>query len=316
MNRRRLSYWAIATAGVCGAVFALSASLVSFTSLRTPAVLTANATRCPARPVPALRFDPVDLTSGVDGNAAVSVRVDNLGQPVDPGLLAEIATTLRLVRWPSGELIPAKIQTTNADDLPDAAEDRPKGAPLVTTARIGAGRSEASVTVVPDATLAAGWYALQLDATPGAARWPAEAVKVDDGGDVTLSRFHVGSNPLVTSVQLCEKEDNKQVVLIDYSERVRPRNGNALGLAHQDGRAASCRGGAGNREETAQHTLICNAFAKGDGKVRVDLGGLVSATGLGAVAVPPGARAKGTALDLDFDTDLTSAGENCRIVRL
>src|SRR5262245_57301050 len=59
-------------------------------------------TPAPPRPLAKLRFAPVHQSTGVDGAAIrPALVVDNWGDPVDEGLLAELAAQVSLVTWPA-----------------------------------------------------------------------------------------------------------------------------------------------------------------------------------------------------------------------
>ena len=274
------------------------------------------ASHCPQRPAPAVRFGPVDLKTDLGVAIAPELRIDYGGERVDEAVLASLAANTELITWPNAEIIPTTITVVNVP-LVAARMDQPeKGA---STARSSEPiDSEAHVRLAPTTPLARGWYALRTR-LPRGMEFARHLAGQLDAQERFLSRFHVGSNPILTSIEACDKGTERRSIILGYSEPVVASPGQSSGaplIARQDGRPTSCDVIAVGRGSVTAHTAICNVIA-GDERVRIDVGGFVAAgdrtRGLG---LPPNAQfTEGRALDIDLSA-ARSTDEHCRLVRL
>lgn len=156
----------------------------------------------PTRPLPTLHLEPVDLTTSV-GGSPLHVLISNLGAPVGIGVLNQIAASVTLRTWPELELVPTSVSKIS-DVSGKSDEDQ-----------------FAHIYLEPVSPLADRWYALHVDVLPsGTATWSAfpHVWSLTNGSRV--SRFRTGSEPVVASVRVYQKEENAQVAYIDFSERI------------------------------------------------------------------------------------------------
>jgi hypothetical protein len=143
-----------------------------------------------------LYFVPQDQSSsGADAGLGLTVYDFEPGRDRSE-ILRELAAALELVRWPSAEAIPAEVRFDATK--PAYAQQ---------------------VTLEPTQALSEGDYALRLHPAPVRARLGAIGSEQFDG--IPTSRFHVGSRPIVTRIELCSKSDAKMKVLVEFSEPVR-----------------------------------------------------------------------------------------------
>ncbi len=163
----------------------------------TVSMFDAGANGMAASPGPTfLYFVPQDQASAAtEAGLGLSVYSFEPGRaPAE--ILRELADALELVRWPSAEELPAQVRF-------DANK------PAYTQ----------QVTLEPNETLSEGDYALRLNPTP--ARVRLGAIGSEQIGEIATSRFHVGSRPIVTRIELCEKAGAKTKLLAEFSELVR-----------------------------------------------------------------------------------------------
>lgn len=174
----------------------------------------------PTRPLPTVALEPVDLTTAAS-QAALHVRVSNLGAPVGSDLLYRIAQSVTLRTWPELSVIPTTVAKV-VDATGKSSEDE-----------------FAHIYLAPTAALADRWYTLAMDVLPQGLGWasPANTVALANGGQGT--RFRVGSGPMVASVRVYAKDAAKRVVHVDISEPVIAR-ASVVTLTYVDGRATDC----------------------------------------------------------------------------
>lgn len=142
-----------------------------------------------------LYFVPQDQNS-LGAAAALGLSVYDFEPGRDRSeLLRELAAALELVRWPSAEVLPAEVRF----DATLAAYTQ-------------------QVTLQPSSALSEGDYALRLRSMPARVQLGAIGSELIDG--MPTSRFHVGSRPLVTRIELCSKSDAKTKILVEFSEPV------------------------------------------------------------------------------------------------
>jgi hypothetical protein len=143
-----------------------------------------------------LYFVPQDQSSiGADAGLGLTVYDFEPGRDRSE-ILRELAAALELVRWPSAEVLAAEVRF-------DATK------PVYAQ----------QVMLEPTQALSEGNYALRLRPAPVRVRLGAIGSEQFDG--IPTSRFHVGSRPLVTRIELCSKSDAKMKFLIEFSEPVR-----------------------------------------------------------------------------------------------
>jgi hypothetical protein len=117
-------------------------------------------------------------------------------------LLNQIAGTVTLRTWPEQAIVPSKIaRIVDASGKSDQDEF-------------------AHIYLTPSAPLADRWYALSIDALPPGAAWPVFASVLDAKSGARVSRFRVGSEPVVAGVRVYMKDPATKVVHIDFSERI------------------------------------------------------------------------------------------------
>ena len=138
-------------------------------------------------------LEPTDLSTGLEPDR-LHLRIGLLNKERDlhPSEITMAADSAQLVRWPGGSVVSSRVeveafrvkgQLRNLDAQP-----------------ADAGLSHrAKVKVIPNEPLKPGWYALK------------------GGPDGPVSRFHVGSCPIVVGLSLCDGLDGVAVV---FSEPV------------------------------------------------------------------------------------------------
>jgi len=173
----------------------------------------------PDRPRPALQLEPMDMMTAV-GDSPLHVLVSKLDAADASRVLERVASAVKLRTWPELDEVP----TTASRSVETSAS----------TTQAGYGH----VYLQPAAPLTDRWYALVIESLPAGVELPtfANIHKTDSGQHI--SRFRVGSQPVVTGVRLYEKEGQKQVAYVDFSERV---VGDALGVV-VTGPAGKCQG--------------------------------------------------------------------------
>lgn len=141
-------------------------------------------------------FVPQDHSSfGADAELGLSVYAFEQGRDRSE-ILRELAAALQLVRWPSAEALAAEVRFDATK--PEYAQQ---------------------VILQPSQALSEGDYALRLHPAPARVRLGAIGSEQLDG--IPTSRFHVGSRPIVTRIELCSKSDTKMKLLVAFSEPVR-----------------------------------------------------------------------------------------------
>jgi hypothetical protein len=155
----------------------------------------------PDRLRPTIQLEPMDMMTAV-GDSPLHVLVSKLRADDANDILDRVAEAVSLRTWPELE----EVRTASSSSVENSGSSEQAG--------------YGHVYLQPATSLADRWYALVLDAVPGGVDVPAFAgVHVTDTGKY-VSRFRVGSQPVVTGVRLYEKEGRKQVVYVDFSERV------------------------------------------------------------------------------------------------
>jgi hypothetical protein len=153
----------------------------------------------PAQPIidsdkgpPRLWIEPLDRTTAFDGVIRVGLRAPSASRA---RMVADLATRARIVTWP--EL--ADVASQPAVDV-IANEDI----------------ADATVTLHPTSALAPRWYAVVVDVAT--TERPEPTLPVIAPGRV-VSRFRVGSEPMVRQVQICDAGNGSELV-VEYSEPV------------------------------------------------------------------------------------------------
>jgi hypothetical protein len=155
----------------------------------------------PTRPAPTIQLEPIDLTTST-GQTPLQVLVSNLGGPVGMGPLNQIARSVTLRAWPEQTVVAVSVSKI-VDATGNSDEDE-----------------FAHIYLTPSSPLADRWYALSVDALPQGISWPAFANVLDVKGGARVSRFRVGSGPVVTGVRVYAKDPTRHLVYVDFSERV------------------------------------------------------------------------------------------------
>jgi hypothetical protein len=154
----------------------------------------------PDRSRPTVQLEPMDMMTAV-GESPLHVLVSKL-RADDANALDRVAAAVSLRTWPELEEV-AAISSKSVEN---------------------SGSSEQSgyghVYLHPTTPLADRWYALVLDAVPSGMDVPAFASMHTTESGQRVARFRVGSQPVVTGVRIYQKEGQKQVAYVDFSERV------------------------------------------------------------------------------------------------
>jgi hypothetical protein len=174
----------------------------------------------PARPGPTIvSIEPLDLTTSV-GLSPMQVVVSNWSAPVGAVRLSQIASSIHLKTWP--ELADVAVVASVVDATGNPGED-----------------AYAHVHLAPSAQLNDRWYAISVDALPQGVTWPAFLpVSVQSTG-ARVSRFRMGSQPIVAGVRTYAKGAGKSVVYVDFSERI-TGDANQVAVSYADGTALNC----------------------------------------------------------------------------
>jgi len=192
----------------------------------------------PDRARPVLQLEPMDMMTAV-GDSPLHVLVSKLDAADASRVLERVASAVKLRTWP--EL--AEVATNASKSVETSSS----------TTQAGYGH----VYLQPAAPLTDRWYALVLESVPAGVELPAFASVHQTEAGKHVARFRVGSQPVVTGVRLYDKEGQKQVAYVDFSERV---VGDALGVVVTGSRgrcqgaplpAAAKRGGASSKGDGA-----------------------------------------------------------------
>lgn len=131
-------------------------------------------------------LEPLDLTTDLEPDRLrLRIGLLNPDRVLEPTEIQKAADTVQLLRWPEGSVVPSKAEIERTE----------LGANLSDARRT----NRTSIDVVPTENLEPGWYALRA------------------GTDRLVSRFHVGSCPIVVGLSSCEGMDGLAVV---FSEPV------------------------------------------------------------------------------------------------
>jgi len=147
------------------------------------------------------------------GQADLEIRFHNPARAPSQSEIEDVLSRTELLAWPAGETIPYVAEPT--------------------TSR---GRGSATVKVRSDRVLEDGWYALRI---AGRAAFVADETNTSDRelGQDQISRFHVGSCPLVLGVESLGDSGITRVVLSEILDASSLRS---LGLVSPDG-VRTCR---------------------------------------------------------------------------
>jgi len=141
--------------------------------------------------------NPPDIVTGV-GETIPSL---DIFAPADASqsLLDALAPRISLVTWPEQTLV-------DTEQVAMLAVDE---------------RSPSSIELRPKTPLADRWYAVRVAGLPASLALPrfVQSKKLADG--VSVWRFRTGSGPVVSSMELCEKE-GRQTGSVTFSERIDP----------------------------------------------------------------------------------------------
>lgn len=137
-------------------------------------------------------IEPLDRTTAFDGTIRVGLRAPSTSRARMAG---DLATRARIVTWP---------------ELDDISSER--AVDVIPNEDI----ADATVTLRPTTALAPRWYAVVVDVADS--ERPEPTLPVLAPGRV-MSRFRVGSEPLVRQVQICDSGADAELV-VDYSEPV------------------------------------------------------------------------------------------------
>lgn len=209
-------------------------------------------------------LEPLDLSTGLDPEwLHLGIGLHNRHRAIKPGEVKQVADSAQLVRWPEGSVIPSKVevQGRKLDPAEQAGMDY--------RSRVG---------VVPGAPLEPGWYAL----TTG------------PGG--LVSRFHVGSCPILIGLSWCDGIDGMAVV---FSE---PVSKNADVEVFSEAKGKKCEHRSLARENRTQSKSMrryvrCDLDPEKE-TARIEVGDVVVGSGQ-ALRVPAASQASGvSALDI------------------
>jgi hypothetical protein len=169
---------------------------------------TAPGKLAPLSPLGIVQFQPHDLMTSA-GDGPVRLGVISGGQPLGSAALSQLASAVRLYTWPGRRPVPATVTFTDVTG-PDHGEHGYSRTPM------------AFVEIAPTEKLANEWYWAAVDNLPPSFAWPEFGPhhKAPDGSRGV--RFSPAPHLVVSAVRVCEKAQDKAVVLVDFSERVSP----------------------------------------------------------------------------------------------
>lgn len=189
-------------------------------SVPPPAELGRQPSAGPRIPDPMLWLEPGDLLTST-GETPIRALLENGGRPVTPELLAELASQLELLEYPSLKVVPTSVTTYNPKPIVPTRDRAEKGATANAPPRQ---ETRAVVELKPKMQLAKSWYVLALKTVPkGVQLSPWSAAKPPAGA--YAARFHTGSQPILTRVLFCEKSDSKFRTILEFSENVTSESG-------------------------------------------------------------------------------------------
>ncbi len=140
-----------------------------------------------------LWLEPTDLSTGLDPERLyLAVGLLNRERVLDPREITAAVNSARLVRWPEGSVVPSEVEV-------EVSNLEPQLRNLGAHPTEASGTNRARAKVVPTEPLRPGWYALE------------------GGPNGPISRFHVGSCPVVVGLSTCDGMDGVAVV---FSELV------------------------------------------------------------------------------------------------
>jgi hypothetical protein len=193
----------------------------------------------PTRPAPTIQLEPDDLTTAT-GQTPLQVIVSNLGAPVGPDLLGQIARAVTLKTWPNMVDVPITVsKIVDATGTSDQDEF-------------------AHIYFSTSNPLADRWYALSVLSLPAGAKWTkfANVLTLKDGSRV--SRFRPGSDPVVAGIRVYAKDSSKEVVYVDFSEHV-TGDVKLVELSYVGGGSIDCQTTSGNGAIPTSGTAAANS---------------------------------------------------------
>lgn len=197
-------------------------------------------------------------------------------------ILTELEASLELVEWPSASPVPAHVSHD-----------------------VSVPPYQMQVAIEPDDPLREGWYALRLRMPVPGIRFNVLGSEVLDGRPT--SRFRVGSEPLVTRIELCEKADARSKLIVSLSEYVRATKPLDATVVVTGGSSTPCQGAyLQNGNDMAQLTVACGALTS-EPWLRVVLEGVESLTGVRLT------DASGAAPDYAFEPSRLPELGGCRV---
>lgn len=142
----------------------------------------------------------------VAGHVDLQVRFHNHARPPSDEEIEETLSRTELLRWPEAESIEFKIERSRMRT-----------------------RTTSTVAIIPAEDLPNGWYALRIAEASGSV---AEDTDPQSLGRGRLSRFHVGSCPLVLGIESLGDSGRTRLLL---SETLNSASLESLGIASLDG---------------------------------------------------------------------------------
>lgn len=242
----------------------------------------------PALGVPALWFEPTDLTTDSRGPYRIAIEGEGVSAATLEGLVS-------------------RVQLQRADGVSIAFDTSTE----VVVA--GVGYPRAYLNVRPGVALRPGWHTLTLSSPPaGVASAFRSASEFADGSIGT--RFHVGSRPLVYAVRVCDRATEADTVVVDFSERVRSENSIATSVEVRGGTGA-CDFSAADVSNFDSLTGRCGGLA-GIDSWEVRFAGLVGLSGVTVTAVAPDLTPRALPLAVTVSpATLEDWGGGCRGLR-
>lgn len=209
-------------------------------------------------------LEPLDLSTGLEPNRLqLGIGLHNPERAIESDEAQTAAESAELVRWPGGSLIPAKVEVEEQDPYESVRQSNVH---------------RARVRVLPDEPLKPGWYALTT------------------GPDGLVSRFHVGSCPILIGLSWCDGMDGLAVV---FSEPV-ARDADVHVLSEANGKKCShdpLRFENRTQNRSMRRYVRCDLDPRKD-VARVQVGNVPARAGK-KLRVPASSRAYGvSALDI------------------
>jgi hypothetical protein len=149
----------------------------------------------PLPPAPTVWLSPPDGSTNASEAPSISIRTV---QPLDRSVLSQLAKDARVLKSPSNAVV-----ETDAE----IAEGSP------------ANGIEPTIRLTTKQPLENGWYILEVGALHPPLQWPSRAsFALKDG--TAQSRFRIGSEPVVTSIWVCEKAGGRTLLQVNVSETI------------------------------------------------------------------------------------------------